>query len=253
MERQTIIDGLHQKLEASNEVLAAWIAGSAAFGRVDEWSDIDLSVLVEEGFVDGGFSLIEEALSEIEFIHPMPSNPAWPGMQQKFYRLKGAGEFLLVDAEIITRSSPELFLDTSRHGKAIILFDKEGLAKEPPFDAEGLRKKLKERLAVLKTQFPIFQMLPKKELRRGNIVEALEFYRNYTLRPLVEVLRMKHDPKRYDFHIRYLRYDLPDEARILLENLYFVAEPSEIEEKQKQAEALFWETFKTIDPDAIVF
>ena len=180
MQRQEIIDTLHQRLLASEKILGAWIAGSAAFGRVDEWSDIDLSVLAEDGSVEAGFALVEEALralSVIELIHPILT-PAWPGMQQKFYRLQGAGEFLLIDVAIFQRSSPDLFLDTTRHGKALMLFDKEGLAKIPAFDEEGLRKKLRERLAVLQTQFPMFQMLAKKELRRGNVVEALEFYRN---------------------------------------------------------------------------
>ena len=252
MQRQDIIDALHHTLLASEKILGAWIAGGAAFGRVDEWSDIDLSVLAEEGAVEAAFTLIEEALrtlAPIALTHPMTNT--WPGMQQRFYRLQDTSEFLLIDVAIFQRRSPDLFLDTSRHGEALMLFDKEGLAKTPAFDEEVLRKKLRERLAVLKTQFPMFQMLTKKELRRGNIVEALEFYRNYTLRPLVELLRIKHDPKRYDFHVRYLRYDLPDEARALLEDLYFVANANELEAKQRRAEDTFWALFAEIAPEKL--
>jgi predicted nucleotidyltransferase len=248
MQRQEILELLKEKLPTFDSILAAWVAGSAAFGRVDEWSDIDLSVLAAEGEVDNAFSSIESLLtsiSPIELMHPVLQSP-WPGLKQRFYRLKDLGEFLLFDIAVFQPSSPDLFLDEARHGKAIVLFDKVGAVKPPSFDEAALKQKIQERLSVLKTQFPMFQMLSKKELRRGNFVEALEFYRNYTLRPLVEVIRIKHDPARYDYHIRYLRYDVPVEARQLLESLYYVSSPDELEEKRALAEARFWEYYHSL-------
>jgi hypothetical protein len=48
--------------------------------------------------------------------------------------------------------------------------------------------------------------LVKKEIYRGNPLEALSNYHACTLTPLVEVLRMRYKPARYNFHTRYAYY-----------------------------------------------
>ncbi|MBT8484113.1 MAG: nucleotidyltransferase domain-containing protein, partial [Phycisphaerae bacterium] len=57
----------------------------------------------------------------------------------------------------------------------------------------------------------IFGGLVEKALNRGHIAEAVHFYHAFSLRPLVEVLRMKHCPDRFDFGARYIDRDLPEE------------------------------------------
>ena len=77
-----------------------------------------------------------------------------------------------------------------------------------------------------------------KELRRGNPLAALEFYRGLVLAPLHECLRALHAPETHDFGMRYARRDLPADAVARLARLAFVGAPEEIPERT--ADALAW-------------
>ncbi len=105
-----------------------------------------------------------------------------------------------------------------------------------------LNKRLRDRIASLRVTFEMYQILTLKELNRGNTLEALAFYNGYTLRPLVEVLRMRHDPTRHNFHTRYIHYNLPADVVQKLEPLFFVANADDIRAKRAQAETWFYET-----------
>ncbi len=47
------------------------------------------------------------------------------------------------------------------------------------------------------------------EVARGDPMAALGAYRAYTLRPLLEVIRMRHCPERYDYGPKYSRPTCP--------------------------------------------
>jgi predicted nucleotidyltransferase len=71
-------------LEPKDFVLALWQGGSAAHGSTDEWSDIDIQVIVEDDRVEETFDIIEESLktlSEIRFKWRVPE-PTWHGHSQ---------------------------------------------------------------------------------------------------------------------------------------------------------------------------
>jgi hypothetical protein len=85
---------------------------------------------------------------------------------------------------------------------------------------------------------PLFAPFMQKELNRGNAIEALAFYQGLTLRPLVEALRLRYCPTRYNFHSRYLYYDLPPEVARRLEPFFFVADTAAL--RARHAEALAW-------------
>ena len=83
-------------------------------------------------------------------------------------------------------------------------------------------------------------------IERRDDLEALTFYQGYTLRPLVEALRIKHAPTRYNFHTRYLQYDLPGAAAQRLQRLYFVADAADIRAKRDEAERWFYQVLGEI-------
>ncbi len=60
--RDQVISVLRSALLARPIVRSAWLGGASAFGRVDEWSDIDLNVIVEDAAVAETFDLVEESL-----------------------------------------------------------------------------------------------------------------------------------------------------------------------------------------------
>jgi len=68
--------------------------------------------------------------------------------------------------------------------------------------------------------------------------EYLGFYQGLVLRPLVELLRMKHCPERHDYGMRYLGLDLPPDVVAELQSLAFVAEAAALPLKHERADAL---------------
>ena len=220
---------------------AMWEAGAAAFQRVDPWSDIDLMLDVEDDFVPQTFAVIEDVIEQLggyDLKYEIPQ-PSWHGHAQTFYRLKRASPFLLLDIAVMKHSNPNKFLEPDMHGQVIRLFDKAGVIQQTPGEGKATPAQMQERLESLILTFDMFQILPLKEIERGNWIEALAFYNSFTLRPLVEVLRITHCPERYSFHTRYVYYDLPALAIQRLENLYFVPSPQDLRPKQQEAQDWF--------------
>jgi len=239
--REDILSSLKDAFENLDYVHAMWEGGAAAFGRLDEWSDIDLQFDVDDDRVEETFSIIEstlDALSPIDRKYNPPQLP-WEGLFQVFYQLKNTSPYLLVDVVVMQHSSKEKLLQTEIHGNAVFFFDKLGVSQIPPFDWECWNSRLRERLSILRITFPMFQTLVTKEIYRGNRLEALSFYHACTLRPLVEVLRIRDDPIRYNFHTRYAYYYLPPEVVCKLEPLFFVTSVNDIQAKRRIAEDWF--------------
>jgi predicted nucleotidyltransferase len=238
----TILSALIEALEAEAGVLAVWRAGAAAFERVDEWSDIDLMIVVQDEQVEQTLEVIDvvlRRLAPLELRYRLPQ-PTWHRHEQVFYRLEGAGPFKMLDIAVMKESSEEKFLQPEVHGQAQVFFDKAGVVRWEPFDWEAHQTFLKGRLETLKITFDLFQVTIFKELNRGCLIDALAYYHAFTLRPLVEALRIQHDPARYNFGPRYLYYDLPEEDVKRLEALYLVGSAEELGEKRQEAEEWFW-------------
>jgi len=251
--RNDIVGVLVDTLQPIDYVCAAWQAGAAAFDRVDEWSDIDFYVVVEDDRVEDTFKVIEksiETLSEIELKYRLPE-PTWHGHSQGLIRLKDTSPFLFLDIAIMKRSSKDKFLQYKIHNKPLVHFDKIGVAKDDPLDPDTFLKRIQSQIEMTKTKFKLFQVLTLKELNRGNTLTALSFYMAYTFRPLVEILRTKFCPQRYNFYTSYLHYDLPDDVAKRLEKLYFVADPGVLGKCREEVEEWFWKEVETIDFDDV--
>jgi hypothetical protein len=247
--RKNILDVLVQTLEPLDYIHALWEGGAAAFNRIDRWSDLDVQVIADDERVAEVFMIVEQVLgtlSPIELKYEMPA-PTWHGHAQKFYRLSRTSEFLLVDLAVMQRSHPNKFLQPEIHGQAVIHFDKSGLIQFQPLDQAALEAQIQARLTKLQVTFALFQTLTLKELHRHNDIEALMFYHNFTLRPLIEVLRMKYQPVRYDFYTRYLYYDLPSEVVAQLEPLFFVTNRRDLRVKRAAAEQWFHQTLTQLN------
>lgn len=238
--RELLLRTLRAALEPLPYVHALWEGGAAAFGRVDAWSDLDLQVDADDEHAEAALLAAERALSglaPISLKHRLPE-PTWHGHVQAFYRLAGASEFLLIDLVVLRHSNPRKFLEAEIHGQAVVHFDKSGVVVAPPFDRTKFLSELERRVAALRETVPLFAPFMQKELNRGNAIEALAFYQGLTLRPLVEALRLRHCPVRYNFHTRYVYYDLPAQVVRRLEPFFFVADTTAL--RARHAEALTW-------------
>ncbi|MFO7619459.1 MAG: nucleotidyltransferase domain-containing protein [Thermoplasmata archaeon] len=251
--RKDVLDTLTEALEPLDYVLAFWEGGAAGFGRADEWSDIDAQAIVDDDRVEEVFKAVDAAVEKLggtvaKFRLP---EPTWHGHSQCFYKLKDASPFLLIDLAIMKEHTEADKFDVwATHGKPIVRFDKNGLIREAKLDPEAHAKAIMKRLDMLKNLFEIFHIMPMKETNRGNHIEAMFFYLGQTYRPLVEALRMKHCPQRYNYATRYVYYDLPPEVVKRLEGLTFF-KPEEMEAKVGEVREWFREAANSISVDDI--
>lgn len=239
--RDKIIEAVASALKDEQSLRALWQAGSAANARADEWSDIDLIAVVRDESVGQIFSQVEATLERqfgIDLLWKVPE-PTWHGHSQRFYRLRHASPYHLVDLVVQKESARERFLEQRRHGVPIVCIDRDGIVKPAAADPEAWQDRISFRTRELAVTFPMFQPFVTKELRRGRNVDAYSFYFAFTIRPLVEMLRIRHCPDRFDFGLRYLTHDLPADLAREVESLVYVGSAAELEQKQAAAVALF--------------
>ena len=237
--RADLIAVLRHTLERVDAVDAAWEGGSAAFDAADELSDVDAVAVVADDAIDTTFAQVEAALHALSPVTLRHDVAATAGYAQKFYRLRDAGEFLVVDFVLIRRSDPLLFREVELHGSGKTWFDRRGILVEARIDGANDMAQAQARVPALASAFAMFQHLVTKERRRGRAVDALVFYQSWTLRPLVEALRLLHCPQRRVFGLRYLARDLPAEACAEVEALAFVRDLDDLAVKHERARRWF--------------
>ncbi len=240
--RPRLIAMLREHLERLDCVRAAWLGGSEANGRTDRWSDIDLVIIVEDDAVDRTIDACKAAVSKLapialELRLPMPT---WHGHDQVFLQLEGVPDWCMVDLVVIQRSSKApRFLECERHGTPVVLLDRDGLVVPEPFDRAAHEARMKDRLHAMAARFQLLQHLVRKAVWRNDPADAADKYMTFTLRPLVELLRMRHCPDRFDFGMRYLRDDLPEPAWRMVEELALPGDLQTLLAAQQRAEAAF--------------
>jgi hypothetical protein len=219
LDRATLAHALRSALEGETWIRAAWEGGSAAFGRADRFSDLDLQLLVEPGRADDAFARVERELDALGGASATWRPPAAPDYDQRFYQLRDAPEWLMVDLCVMRPERLGPYLDPVRHGRPIVWFDRDSrvVAHEDP----DLAPILARRMDQLRQKLALLAHLPEKELARGHRVEAVDTYLRHLVVPLVEVLRARRCPRRQDYGLRYVREDLPADVVDRLERLLF--------------------------------
>ena len=233
--RSQLLGVLQHALQDIDAVDAAWEGGSAAFGGEDGMSDVDVVVVVADDAVESTFAQVEAALQALSPVTLRYDVPGTVGFAQKFYRLRDAGEFLVVDLVLLRRSDPLLFREVELHGHGRTWFDRRGMLVEVHLDSGRDMAQARARVPVLAASFAMFQHIVTKERLRGRAVDALVFYQSMTWRPLVEALRLLHGPQRRVFGPRYLTRDLPADVCQRIEALAYVRDIADLAGKHAQA------------------
>ncbi len=252
-ERKQLISNIINTLQPLDYIHAVWQAGSIAFARDDQWSDIDLYIVVDDDRVEDVFSVLDCLFDDkygVELKFRLPE-PTWHGHSQAFYRLENISPYCFIDAAVMKLSSKDKFLQYKIHGKPLIHFDKKGIIRDDPVDVHDLMNRIKTRLKILKTIFPLFQVLVSKELNRKHYIEAFAFYQGSVIRPLVEVLRIKYSPYHFNFHASYAAFELPEGIYKKLQDLIYIKDEGDLASKQTIASELFWDTYNSIKTDEI--
>lgn len=247
--REAIVTEMRHAVEDDAAALALMEGGSTAFGRGDEWSDVDLYLVVEDGTAERFLGTVESALTNAFGIiarHVEPQ-PTWHGHHQIVYRLRGASPYLLVDLCVMERSRLGRERSRIRHGDPVVFFDKADVTSFEEPSVADLRQKLRARVEAITSSFHMFQTFVTKNIARKQAGEAVAYYSAYTLRPLNELLRIRHDPHRHDYGVRYVKYDLPNDVAERISALFLVRDLDDLAAKHAEAVRWFDETLATLD------
>ena len=231
--RGRISKAVTEALRPLPAVFAGWEGGSAAFGAVDAYSDIDLGYLVAD---DASFEDLY-ALAETGMEAVSPITASHTPLQGRYYKLRDGGDFLLVDLMFHRVGAPDHHLDIERHGKRVPLFDKGDWLRPTPLDEAALAMRRDRRYRELQTWFPMSQVFVRKAILRGQHVEAVNAFWAATLKPLADLLRMRYCPVRWDFGVRYLDRDLPPAVYAQVRDLALVKDLGDLEVKLATATA----------------
>ena len=247
--RDEVTGAIARALEPLDYVYAMWEGGATAFGRVDEWSDIDICISAEDERIKEPFAAVEEALRSIAPIELKyeVKNPTLGEYVQAFYRLEGAGPYLLIDFAVFKHSAKDKLLERELHGDSKFHFNKDGAVVVPELDRKAFMEKVGSVLDDLPGRMDMFLAFIPKEVYRGNVVAGVDFYRRFLLGSLAEVLRLKHAPARYDFGLRYVYHDLPADEVKRFQDLYMVRDGEDLLGKYTEAKAWLDETLESLD------
>lgn len=123
-----MIDAVVPALRSLDAVEAVWEGGSAATGRLDAFSDIDLCIVAAADRTDQVFDAVERALAAVAPIEHTwrVEPPAFRDMAQRFYLLADAPPYFAVDCSVLAPAGVEQFLERERHGEPLAYFDRAG-------------------------------------------------------------------------------------------------------------------------------
>jgi len=242
LDRETLTNAITETLVAVPGVLAVWEAGSAAFDRLDEYSDLDIGVLAEPNVNEQIWARVMELFEQLgglELSWHEP-NPVFKGLDKNTFRFRRASRWLQLDLGIFTHPARELYNQPERHGRHRILYDPQGLLTPPPWDEQAHTLALRRALHHEILRFAVYHDFFKKELLREHTIDAFRMYTAFCVHPVASVLGMLFRPERWDYGLRYLHDDLPAEFAEKVERLCFVESPERLEERAAEAHALFW-------------
>jgi hypothetical protein len=241
MNRIELRDVLEKRLVACDAVLAMWEAGSHAFARTDEFSDLDIGLLARNDGVDEAWKAVDDAFESIGGVNLrwVLTTHIFKGMEQRVFQPRATNRWLQADVGVFPESVEFLYNEIERHGKATVLFDKVNRLTPPKWDHEKhvreMREALQQEVMKWRTHYGWFR----KELARGRNVDAFGFYIGLSIRPLLAVLGMVHRPDRWDYGFRYVKEDMPAEAVARLQRVLYIPDPELLEERFTEANAMF--------------
>ena len=208
---------LRDHVDTTPAVRLAIVGGSAATGRYDDHSDLDVELWCD-GPPDPTYDALHASLVEqLDVDHVWEVlRERWPdGTRQLFAHLQPDPGDLSRPTRILDLAihpmtgSGVVAIDPRRHGTPIALHDPDGLLRLAHEDEAPHEAARGTTLADIAGRRGTGEWLVRRALARGELVEAHAFYLRLAFTPLVELLRIEHCPARHDFGLRYLDTDLP--------------------------------------------
>lgn len=204
-------------------VRAVWEGGSAATGFLDDFSDLDLVVAVDDEKVEDSFRLFEEYLERTYGINSgfRVPEPTWHGHSQSFYFIRSAPPLFYIDLLVEKLSSRDRLLEPERHGHARIWLVRNGILDIPARFSDELKEKRARYLDTLAGTLPLAVTEVRKQIARGLPIDAVSQYQRFVSARLAGLLNLKYRPAQFDFGIRYAERAYPPEVNRRLRELLY--------------------------------
>ena len=249
LDRTIITNKLHEALEPLPFIYAFWMEGADAIGAVDEYSDIDFCMDVEDTYEEQAVKAVESALAElaeIDYKYVMRHNHH--KIRQRIYHLTGTSEYLMIDFCWQLHSRPKeeyIYIENDSIEAVKVVFDKDNIIRHKPLDLTKYTKWNRHRLDEAKyrrTQ----HIRAEKYVRRGQYLEAYAYYNKYVLEPLIDLLRLIHTPVYANYHLIHITQHIPAPEREKLEYFAQISSLNSIAEKVPQAGQWFDELVERV-------
>lgn len=220
-------------------MLGIWEGGSAATGFLDDLSDLDIGFVVEDDRIEETFTLFETLLENnygIAGRFRLPE-PSWHGHSQCYYFLKKCPALFYVDLLVEKRTSENRLIEPDRHGESKIWLNREEVLKPEPTPEDEMLRRNTRFFAMQADTYPISETETRKQLLRGNRIDAMLEYQGFIQRKLASLLNLKYRHPRYDFGIRYGDREYPEEIAERVSRLMYAGSLEELKPKFEEASA----------------
>lgn len=253
IDRSFIIHEIENVLKDDERVYALWLEGADGLNNVDEYSDLDFVVDVEEGYEEEIFNIVEKALGNLDNLdidHRMKHGH--PKMRQKVYHLEKTSEYLLIDFCIQSHSrdkSEGVFVKGDIVEAPKVIFDKDNVVRfgeEQELNKEDLRERVYELKGLYKQHSRVM-----KYIERNNYPEAYIYYMKYVADPLTELMRIKYTPKYFYMYMIHISNHIPKEEVMELEKYYKIKDFEDIRTCVGKSQSLFDRLVKEIEDEIL--
>jgi len=248
--RHELVNFIKPWVSSKNYIIAAWEGGSAATNRLDQYSDLDLSLVVEDDQVERTFleldHFIEEQFGIIRKFR-LPE-PTWHGASQCFYIIDKIEPMIYLDIAVLKVSNPDKLMETDRHGHAVVWFDKANIYQPAPSSPQSIQERGKKLFANT-TQMDFLIMLEiEKGILRGQFYDVFPTYMGFISRYLSVLLNLKYRPAKADFGLRYGRTEYKISDALLVENAFRVSNMDELKHQYELIKQRYHELIDEMKP-----
>jgi hypothetical protein len=232
MLRYRITEQLKKKLEPLDYVYAFWYEGADANNLVDEYSDIDYCIDIEDEFEEEAIIAVEQALYEIGKIdYKYVMGQGHPKLRQTIYHIEGTSEYLMIDFnwQLHSRDREESTLIKGDLLETVkVIFDKDNIIRYKQLDLSEHEKYNDNILAESKFRYTQHSRVIKYVYRK-QYAEAYAYYNKYVVDPLINILRLNYTPAHADCYLVHISSHMPLEVVRKLENFLKIASLEDIE------------------------
>jgi hypothetical protein len=250
MQRNDIINALKEKLFPLPYVNALWLEGADANGMVDEYSDFDFNVDIDDEYETDAIAAVEQILNEISPLdYKYVMNHGHPKMRQRIYHISGTSPYMAIDFcwQLHSRDPKEsCFIRDSKVEFPLVLFDKTGVISYRDFDINEFHASNRERLKECLYHYSQHDRVI-KYVNRGLYLEAYAYYNRYVLEPLIDMLRILYTPANTDYYLIHISQHIPEECVRRLEHFACISSLNDIEERISEAKGWFFSLHDEIE------